>query len=239
MLTGEELGHAIAEAIKLKGVTQRAVAAHFGVKPPSIQDWIRRGTIDKGKLQALWEFFGDVVGPEHWGLAPLPEDVMLSIADSPPVSIGLRAPAPDDLEIVQYEAGGAMGTGLVLEDQPPGHIKSWRVDQEWLRLNVRHHTGTKNLCIVTGFGPSMRPKYNPGDPLLMDRGVTRVDHEGVYFFRVGDQGFIKQLQRIPTEAGLIIRVKSFNTDYDPWEITEKMDFEVFGKILTAWKSEQF
>ena len=172
-------------------------------------------------------------------LAPPAMDVMLSIADDDPPSIGLRAPAPDDLEIVQYEAGGAMGTGLVLEDQPPGHIKAWRVDQEWLRLNVRHHTSIKNLCIVTGFGPSMRPKYNPGDPLLMDRGVNRVDHEGVYFFRVGDQGFIKQLQRIPTEAGLIIRVKSFNSDDDPWEITEKMDFEVFGKILTVWKSEQF
>jgi hypothetical protein len=144
-----------------------------------------------------------------------------------------------DLVIVQYEAGGAMGAGLMLEEQPPGHIKAWRVDQEWLRLNVRHHTGVNNLCIVTGFGPSMRPKFNPGDPLLMDRGVNRVDHEGIYFFRVGDQGFIKQLQRIPTESGLIIRVKSFNTDYDPWDITAKMDFEVFGKILTVWKSEQF
>ena len=73
----------------------------------------------------------------------------------------------------------------------------------------------------------------------MDQGVTKVDHDGIYFFRVGDQGFIKQLQRIFTESGLVIRVKSFNPDYDPWEITEKMDFQVFGKILTVWRSEQF
>lgn len=145
----------------------------------------------------------------------------------------------DELEIVQYDTGGAMGAGLMLEEQPPGHIKAWRVDREWLRLNVRHHTGIKNLCIVTGFGPSMKPRFNPGDPLLMDQGVTKVDHDGIYFFRVGDQGFIKQLQRIFTESGLVIRVKSFNPDYDPWEITEKMDFQVFGKILTVWRSEQF
>lgn len=85
----------------------------------------------------------------------------------------------------------------------------------------------------------MRPKYNPGDPLLCDRGVKGVETDGVFFFRVGRQGFIKQLQRIPTENGLILRAKSYNKEYDPFDITERMDFEVFGKILTAWKSEQF
>lgn len=143
-----------------------------------------------------------------------------------------------DLVIVQYDAGGAMGHGLELEEAPPGLIKSWRVDHEWLRLNVRHYTSVRNLCIVTGFGPSMKPKYNPGDPLLCDRGVTVVETDGVYFFRVGNHGFIKQLQRIPTEGGVILRAKSFNKDYDPFDITKKMDFEVFGKILTAWCSEQ-
>ena len=233
MLTGEKLGAAIRKAIELKGVTQVAVAAHFGVKPPSVQDWIRRGTIDKGKLPALWEYFADVVGPEHWG--------MLSIPPSPAPH---EAPATDgseelDLVITQYSAGGSMGNGFELEDNPPGLIKSWKVDHQWLRLNVPHFTSFENLCIVTGFGPSMKPRYNPGDPLLCDRGVNVVETDGVFFFRVGRHGFIKQLQRIPTENGLILRAKSFNKDYDPFDITEKMDFQVFGKILTAWRSEQF
>ena len=116
-----------------------------------------------------------------------------------------------------------MGSGLILEEKQPGLIKSWRVDNEWLRLNVRHHTGISNLCIVTGFGPSMKPKYNPGDPLLLDRGVTTVETEGIYFFRVAQHGFIKQLQRIPTETGLVIRAKSLNPSYDPFDITAKME----------------
>jgi phage repressor protein C with HTH and peptisase S24 domain len=146
-----------------------------------------------------------------------------------------------DLLIAQYDAAGAMGNGgLMLEEQPPGLIKSWKVDPEWLRLNVQHHTGIRNLCIVTGFGPSMKPKYNPGDPLLLDTGIKDVESggDGVYFFRVGNHGFIKQLQRIPTESGLVLRAKSFNADYDPFEITPKMDFAVFGKVLTVWRSEQ-
>jgi phage repressor protein C with HTH and peptisase S24 domain len=143
-----------------------------------------------------------------------------------------------DLVIPQYAVGGSMGGGLVLEEKQPGIIKSWHVDQEWLRLNVKSHTGAKNLCIVTGFGPSMRPLYNPGDPLLLDAGVKEVDSEGVFFFRVGDHGYIKQLQRIPVGRETVIRAKSLNPTYDPFNITPDMDFEVFGKVLTVWKSEQ-
>lgn len=71
MLTGKELGNAIAEAIRLKGVSKAAVARHFNIKPPSISDWINRGTIDKSKLDELFLYFSDVVSREHWGLSPL------------------------------------------------------------------------------------------------------------------------------------------------------------------------
>ena len=54
-----------------------------------------------------------------------------------------------------------MGNGLELRDQP-GVIQSW-VSPEWLQ-NVRGFSSPKNLCIVTGFGDSMRPMFNPGDP---------------------------------------------------------------------------
>ncbi|WP_252374514.1 S24 family peptidase [Hydrogenophaga sp. 2FB] len=146
----------------------------------------------------------------------------------------------DDVEIRQFEVGGGMGAGRLLLDDQPGVIKSWRVDHDWLRLNVRSYSAIENLCIVTGFGPSMRPMFNPGDPLLVDRGVKVVDTDAVFFFRVGDHGFIKALQRIPTATGLVLRAKSKNPDYDPFDIDQKtMDFEVLGKVLTVWKSEQF
>lgn len=73
MLNKEELGKAIASAIaKKKSIgaikTQAEVAKHFNVKPPSINDWKARGTIDKSKIPELFRYFSDVVGPEHWGL---------------------------------------------------------------------------------------------------------------------------------------------------------------------------
>lgn len=144
-----------------------------------------------------------------------------------------------DLTIPQYDAGGSMGRGLDLPDQP-GVIQHLRVSKEWLTKNIRAYSATKNLCVVTGFGDSMQPMFNPGDPLLVDLGVTTVEFDSVYFFRVGNLGYVKRLQRIPTEDGLVIRAISENKDaYDPFNITEKMDFQVIGRVLKVWRSQEF
>ncbi|MEG0937924.1 MAG: S24 family peptidase [Comamonas sp.] len=143
-----------------------------------------------------------------------------------------------DFTIPQYETGGSMGKGIFLADQP-GVIKEWRVSERWLHLNVHRITSPSNLAIVTGFGPSMQPLFNPGDPLLVDRGINTIDQDGIYFFRVGDEGFVKQLQRIPSVHGLIIRAKSYNPLYDPFDIVEGMDLEVFARVVKVWKGEDF
>jgi hypothetical protein len=141
----------------------------------------------------------------------------------------------DALTIPQYETHGSMGRGLILRDQP-GVIHSWKVNPEWVQKNVRSASSTSNLCIVTGFGDSMRPLYNPGDPLLVDRGVSVVEYDAIYFFRVGDEGFIKRLQRIPGQGLMAL---SENKSYRDWTITEDMDFQLFGRVLKIWKGEDF
>ena len=82
----------------------------------------------------------------------------------------------------------------------------------------------------------MKGMFNSGDPLVVDRGVTTVEFDAVYFFRVGEEGFIKRLQRIPGEG---LRVLSENKKYESWTIREGMDFEVFGRVLKAWQGEDF
>lgn len=138
--------------------------------------------------------------------------------------------------IPEYETGGRMGaSGLVLRDQP-GEIRGWEVTKEWLRKNVPNCTSHKNLAIVTGFGDSMRPLYNPGDPLLIDTGVVTVEYDAIYFFRVGDEGFIKRLQRIPGNGLVAI---SENPSYRDWTITSDMDFQVFGRVVKIWRGDDF
>lgn len=244
MLTGELLGAAIRSAIEKKGVSQVAVATHFGVKPPSVQDWLNRGVIGKEKLPKLWAYFSDVVGPEHWGLESFessqgskPSSAWEDDTNVIPSAHSLRNES-SDVVIRQFGTGGSMGRGIVLAEQP-GVIKEWRVSDRWAQENVHRITSVKNLAIVTGFGPSMQPLFNPGDPLLVDCGIKRADVDGIYFFRVGEEGFVKQIQRIPTAGGLVLRAKSYNTLYDPFDIVDGMDFEVFGRVVKVWRGEEF
>lgn len=144
---------------------------------------------------------------------------------------------PDEVVIRQFDTGGRMGNGgMVLHDQP-GVINSWRVSREWAAKNIRNCTSLDNLAIVTGFGDSMRPLFNPGDPLLVDTGVKSMDTDAVYFFRIGGDGFIKRVQRIPGPDGTVFRVKSANPEYETWEIKPGMDVEVFGRVLKIWRGE--
>jgi hypothetical protein len=75
MLEGKYLGDAIESARIRKGVTKKAMADFFEIKPPSIQDWVKHGRIKKDKLLELFRYFSDVAGPEHWGLTPLDSDL--------------------------------------------------------------------------------------------------------------------------------------------------------------------
>lgn len=86
MLTKTELGKAIEIAIELKKrsgaiSSKKDVADHFGIKPPSIHDWIKKGSISKDKLPELWRYFSDVVGPEHWGLTNWPEGDLFDFSE--------------------------------------------------------------------------------------------------------------------------------------------------------------
>lgn len=142
----------------------------------------------------------------------------------------------DFVTISQFEeVGASMGVGVLLAEQP-GQITGWNVTREWLAKNIPANTGSGNLCIITGFGDSMKGMFNPGDPIVVDTGVKACKHDGVYFFRVGDEGFVKRLQRIPNIG---IKVISTNPDYESWTITPDMDFQVLGKVLKVWEGTEF
>lgn len=71
MLSGKDLGTALADAMRKKGVNQPTVAAEFEISQPSVSEWIKYGRIAKKHIPHLVDWFADVVGPEHWGLPPI------------------------------------------------------------------------------------------------------------------------------------------------------------------------
>lgn len=159
-----------------------------------------------------------------------------SPAQLPSLNSKDQPPDDDSLTIDKYDdVGGAMGGGVLLKDQP-GQITKIGVTEEWLDKNTPANTGNSNLKVVTGFGDSMIPMFNPGDPILVDIGVKECNHDGVYFFRVGDEGYIKRLQRIPGKGILVL---SQNPLYESWYIEDDVDFEVLGKVLKAWYASEY
>lgn len=227
-------GMRLNEAIGLAKTDRKTLAASLGVSVQAIGDVINGKTkafTAENNANAARALKVDA----HWLATgsgdPRPGRQIVAAAPS-------RRSEEDAIHIEEFDTGGKMGHGLVLQDQP-GVIRRWVVSPDWVTQNVHRITSAKNLAIVTGFGDSMRPLYNPGDPLLIDRGITRADVDGIYFFRVGEEGFVKRLQRIPTLDGTVIRAKSDNEKYDPFDIVKGMDFEIFGRVVKAWRGEDF
>ncbi|WP_312115250.1 S24 family peptidase [Stutzerimonas nitrititolerans] len=94
MLTGSELGAAIEAARIKKNVSKKAFGDAFGIKPPSVQGWVKTGRIDKSKLIEVIRYFSDVVGPEHWGLASDDAD-LLNLESAPEPTDGKADSAAD------------------------------------------------------------------------------------------------------------------------------------------------
>jgi len=219
------LKFAISEKEKAENITitNAKIAAIAGVSRTSVTHWMNGGGINAVQARLIAEYLG--VNP-----------IWLEIGKGDIYKNNNKNAQQDDITINQYvDVRGAMGSGLLLRDQP-GQIKKFTVNTEWMNKNIPTSTGKENLAIVTGFGDSMRGMFNSGDPLLVDTGIKSLDYDGVYFFRVGNEGFIKRLQRIPGEG---IRAISANKEYESWTITKDMDFEVFGRVLKVWNSEDF
>ena len=116
MLTGPELGAAIEAAVVKKGITKKKLAEDFGVKPPSVQGWIKNGRIDKAKLFDLMQYFSDVVDSSHWGISPSVA-VMLYSAERERAGIPLndQEAALRNAVVHGIPSGSAGAVGKVLE----------------------------------------------------------------------------------------------------------------------------
>lgn len=149
------------------------------------------------------------------------------------------SPAPphlvDALMIKVMDIEASMGHGVSQLDHE-NVIMNMVVNESWLRRNASF-SSPENLAIVTGIGDSMRPTFEDGDPLLVDRGVTEIRLDAIYVLSLGGELFIKRIQRRPDGSVLMI---SDNPVYPPHPITngERDRFQVLGRVVMAWNSRR-
>lgn len=141
-----------------------------------------------------------------------------------------------EIDIPQYDVRAAMGHGQALPSDYIETIKFITISNDFMRHQGCTVSNPKNLCIITGFGESMHKTFSSGDPLIIDRGVTIIEGDGVYLISLNNHLMVKRLQIISTG----IRILSDHDAYPPHEVTEKEmdDLVIHAKVLLAWRSQR-
>jgi len=85
-------------------------------------------------------------------------------------------------------------------------------------------------------GDSMYPTLKNGSIIMVDRNLSSLS-DGIYVMRHDNSLLVKRLQSLPNS---IIKVKSDNTMYEPWEIKREdfngTDLELIGRVV--WSGQR-
>lgn len=200
---------------KERALSETELAAEVGVGPQVLSNWKARGQVSKDAIEPILERF--------------PFDLPNRPAALPKLWDG-------SFSIPQLDVSGSMGAGSI----PPDHVDVVRnvvVNRKELEKQCSF-TSAQNLQIITGYGRSMQPTFQDGDPLLVDTGVSAVTVDAVYVFEIEGELFIKGLQRLP---GGRLRVISHNrSENDPWEIDpfQMESLKIRGRVVMAWNARR-
>lgn len=241
MLTGEKLGEAISLAIEKKGVSKKAIAERFGVKPPSVQDWIKRGTISKDKLFDLIDYFSDVCGNDHWGLSGnsvykiSPVQIAGTLQEPSPQAYGNITTSTQSIKIPLLNVTASMGNGSdVLLDELA--LETISIHQQWADRVLRPYSNTKNLAFIHAIGDSMSPTFSDGDILLVDTWDNSVTADKIYVIEAHERLFIKRVRQridgafeISSDNPAVKTVDVLNGDHQ---------LKVKGRVVWVWNGKK-
>ena len=249
MLTGKELGTAIDEAIRMKGVKKADVAREFGVKPPSVTGWIQTGRIAKEHLGKLVEYFSDVVSPSHFGMgevAPPPPPRFADFAARLKQSIETSGLSLDEVAKKSFVPKERLekyltGTKLPYVEDGENLAEALKISVEWLRYGDNPEIPPIGSRVLVSDDPPANDAYFriPIYDVKLSAGngnatwIEREDDDNPLLFRPGWLK-VKGLQR-KYLRGMYVRGDSMEPLLMHWDTividasdTEAADGEVYA-----------
>ncbi len=124
-----------------------------------------------------------------------------------------------------FEGGAGMGVGIVNQDYPEV-VKTIEVAEWEVRRKLGYLPQPGRIQIITGRGPSMRPKLEDGDIVWIDTSCDYFDGDDYYLINIGGETQIKMLQK----RGDGLYVVSVNTDFPAYR-PDPGDVSILGKAL--------
>lgn len=138
------------------------------------------------------------------------------------------------VSIPLLDVRASMGIGYMVPEYE-SVIDNLRLSQEWCKRNLSV-SSLSNLAALSAYGDSMRPTFEDGDILLVDRGITELKIDAVYVLQFRDELYVKRVQRRPDGA---LVIKSDNALYDPFTIEpESNGLRVLGRVIWAWNGKK-
>jgi phage repressor protein C with HTH and peptisase S24 domain len=124
-----------------------------------------------------------------------------------------------------FEGGAGMGVGVVNQDYPEV-VRTIEVAEWEVRKKLGYLPQPGRIQIITGRGPSMRPKLEDGDIVWIDTTCDYFDGDDYYLINIGGETQIKMLQR----RGDGLYVVSINPDFPAYR-SDDGEVAILGKAL--------
>lgn len=150
----------------------------------------------------------------------------LSVQNAPNVKADTRISLPF------YEISASAGIGTLIEVEEQANLISF--EPEWLNKEIGVNPNDVFLMLVEG--DSMYPTLKNGSMIMVNRHFNGLS-DGIYVMRHEQNLLVKRLQMLPNS---IIKVKSDNKLYEPWEINKEnldgTDIEIIGRVV--WSGQR-
>jgi phage repressor protein C with HTH and peptisase S24 domain len=124
-----------------------------------------------------------------------------------------------------FEGGAGMGAGLVNQDYPEV-VQTIEVAEWEVRRKLGYLPKPGRIQLITGRGPSMKPKLEDGDIIWIDTSCNYFDGDDYYLINIGGETQIKMLQK----RGDGMYVVSINPDFPTYRADEG-EVSILGKAL--------
>lgn len=146
--------------------------------------------------------------------------------DGEPISSALETETrPGYVRFDLFEGGAGMRAGMVNQDYPEV-VQTIEVAEWEVRRKLGYLPQPGRIQIITGRGPSMRPKLEDGDIIWIDTTCDYFDGDDYYLINIGGETQIKMLQK----RGDGMYVVSNNPDFPAYR-SDDGDVSILGKAL--------
>lgn len=144
-----------------------------------------------------------------------------------------RRQAASGARILELDVRASAGDGLlhdVVADEKV--IAEWTMPPTVLRAQTS--APTEQLRIITVYGDSMTPDFNPGERVLVDCDDRRPSPPGVFALWDGFGLVIKRIEVIPYSNPPMVRLISRNASYGTYERPLE-EVIINGRVIGKWQ----